>query len=100
VNSGWLRAFIFLTTFYACEGHREKEISMIEEVLKRHTDELMSLPGVVGTAIGLCEERPCIKVYVVEKTPELEERIPDTLEGHRVVMEESGEFRRLKENGD
>ena len=70
----------------------------IQEVRKEHTGELMAVPGVVGTAIGMCNERPCIKVYVVKKTPELDRKIPDTLEGYPVMTEETGEFRRLPEN--
>lgn len=67
----------------------------IESVLKQHTDQLMSLPGVVGTAIGECEGKPCIKVLVVKKTPELVKKIPSTLEGFLVVIEETGEIRAL-----
>ncbi len=67
----------------------------IEEVLKEHTEELMSLPGVVGTAQGLCNDKPCIKVYVIEKTPELAQKIPDIIEGYQVVVEETGEIRAL-----
>ena len=43
----------------------------IEEALRDHTDSLMSLPGVVGTGQGLCDGQPCIKVFIVKKTPEL-----------------------------
>jgi hypothetical protein len=68
----------------------------IEEVLKAHTDHLMAIPGVVGTAIGESEGRPCIKVYVVKKTKEIEQRIPTVLEGHKVVIEETDEFRALE----
>lgn len=67
----------------------------IEAVLKEHTDRLMSLPGVVGTAIGVCEGTPCIKVLVVEKTPQLVNEIPQKLEGYPVVIEETGEIRAL-----
>jgi hypothetical protein len=67
----------------------------IEAVLKRHTDRLMSLSGVVGTAIGECEGEPCIQVLVVEETPELLKQIPSTLEGFLVVIEETGEIRAL-----
>ncbi len=67
----------------------------IETVLKEHTDRLMSLPGVVGTAIGVCEGTPCIKVLVVKKTPQLVNEIPQTLEGYPVVIEETGEIRAL-----
>jgi hypothetical protein len=69
----------------------------IEAVLKEHTDNLMSLPGVVGTAHGLCDGKPCIKVFVREKTAILEEKIPPALEGYPVVVEETGEIQALPE---
>lgn len=71
------------------------EPKAIEQVLREHTGELMAIPGVVGTAIGLCNERPCIKVYVIKRTRDLDQKIPHTLEGCPVTMEESGEFQRL-----
>ena len=71
---------------------REKPI---EAVLKEHTDSLMSLPGVVGTAQGQCAGQPCIHVYVVQKTAELLTQIPSTLEGYLVSIQESGEIRPL-----
>ncbi len=67
----------------------------IQEVLEEHTERWMATPGVVGTAIGQLEGRPCIKVFVGEKTDELQAKIPTTLEGHPVVLEETGEFRAL-----
>jgi len=67
----------------------------IEAVLKEHTDSLMSLAGVVGTAQGLCAGKPCIKVYVVKKTPDLMKQIPSTLEGYEVTIQETGEIRAL-----
>ena len=72
----------------------------IEEVLNEHTDNLMSIPGVVGTAQGLCNNKPCIKVYVIKITQELEQKIPNSIEGYPVVIEETGEFRALPENQD
>ncbi|MHC4105058.1 MAG: hypothetical protein ACYSR9_08965 [Planctomycetota bacterium] len=62
----------------------------IEEVLQEYTDTLMSIPGVVGTAQGLCNDRPCIRVHVIEKTPALEQKIPTVLEGYPVELIETG----------
>jgi len=62
----------------------------IDAVLRAHTDSLMRLPGVVGTAIGLCDNAPCIKVLVARVTPDLRRAIPDSLDGHRVIIEETG----------
>ena len=80
-------------------GHHGKEgvmtVKPIEQVLREHTGRLMALPGVVGTAQGLCDDSPCIKVYVVKKTRELLAEIPASLDGYRVEVEESGEIRPL-----
>ena len=65
----------------------------IEEALKKHTEELMAVPGVVGVGQGLCDGAPCIKVLVIERTPEIEKRIPDTLEGHKVEVDVTGRIR-------
>jgi len=65
----------------------------IEAVQGSHTDSLMRIPGVVGTGIGLCDGAPCIKVLVVRATPELRKAIPDSLEGYRVILDETGTVR-------
>ncbi len=72
----------------------------IKQVLKEHTKDLMSLPGVVGTAQGLCDDKPCIKIFVIEKKPELDTRIPENLEGYPVSIEETGEIRARPKDQD
>ena len=67
----------------------------IVAVLKEHTEGLMALPGVVGTAQGLCDGKPCIKVMVVKKTPELLKQIPASIEGYKVEVLETGVIRAL-----
>jgi hypothetical protein len=62
----------------------------IDEVLATHADSLMALPGVVGTAIGLCEGERCIKVFLTDSNPGTRRRIPDRLEGYRVLVEVTG----------
>lgn len=65
----------------------------IEAVLKAHTEKLMVLPGVVGTGQGLCNGKPCIKIYISLKSAELEQKLPKTLDGYVVEVVETGEFR-------
>ena len=65
----------------------------LEEVLRANTDRLMAVPGVVGLAEGLCAGRPCIKVFVARKTPDLLKAIPPVVEGYPVDLEETGELR-------
>jgi hypothetical protein len=68
----------------------------IEDVLREHAGRLLSQPGVVGTGIGECNGKPCIKVLVKKRTEDLMRRIPPALDGFPVVMEETGEIRPLR----
>jgi len=54
---------------------------------------LMALPGVVGTAIGLCDGERCIMVLLADANPGTKARIPARLEGYRVVAEVTGTIR-------
>ena len=67
----------------------------IKEVLKQHTEQLMALPGVVGTGQGLCNNKPCIKVFVIKIKSELTKKIPKELNGYSVSVEETGEIKAL-----
>lgn len=59
----------------------------IDAVLAAHTASLMALPGVVGTAVGLCDGERCIKVLLADSTTATRRKIPTRLEGYRVVVE-------------
>ncbi len=66
----------------------------INDAMQTHTAEIMALPGVVGIYIGeTVDAHPCIKVMVVEKTLELEQKIPKTLEGYAVLIDVTGEIK-------
>jgi hypothetical protein len=67
----------------------------ITQALKEATPGLMKVEGVVGTAQGLCQGAPCIKIYVANKTPELLAKIPATIAGYPVAIEETGPFKAL-----
>jgi hypothetical protein len=82
------------------QGENIMTAKTIQEVLKENNKELLSVPGVVGTAQGVCDNKPCIKVYVTRKTRELDKKIPDILEGYPVVIEETGEFQALPKKQD
>jgi hypothetical protein len=68
----------------------------IDEVLAAHNDSLMTIPGVVGTAIALCDRgggERCIKVLLENGRPETVTRIPSRLEGYAVITEVAGTIR-------
>ena len=69
----------------------------INDVLKEHQEELMTLPGVAGIYVGLLPDNKtlCLKVLVVKETEDLKKKIPTSLDGYPVVIEESGVIRPL-----
>ena len=69
----------------------------VEQVLAEHTDEWMVIPGIEGTAIGLFEGKPCIKIFLSKKAEDMRGMIPSTIEGYPVIIEETGTFRALHE---
>jgi len=58
----------------------------------------MAIPSVVGVYVGLLDDdrTSCLKVMVVQKTPELERKIPKSLEGYPVVLDETGVIRPMR----
>lgn len=69
----------------------------IDDVIKKHAHSLMAIPGVVGLYHGLNEDgSSCLKVMVKKMTPEVQGRIPKTVEGYSVVIEETGEIRPME----
>ncbi len=81
-------------------GGNSISVKPIEEVLTINTKGLMSLPGVVGVAQGVWEGKPCIIVYVTKKESSLVKKIPEILEGYRIIIEETGKFKALPKNQD
>lgn len=69
----------------------------IEQVLRDQRDRIMSVHGVVGTGIGLCGERPCIKVYTSEPASALAEKLPGNIDGYTIDIEMTGPIRALPE---
>ena len=65
----------------------------IEQVLAAHSDSLMAVPGVVGTAIGLCDGAPCIRVFLADSSAAARKQIPPQLEGYPVRAEVTGAIR-------
>lgn len=71
----------------------------INAVLKDHDKELLAIPGVVGVYVGLLpdDKTPCLKVMVIKETDDLKRKIPKSIEGYPVLIEESGVIRPLKD---
>ncbi len=64
----------------------------MKAALSKLTKKVIDRPGVTGTAIGLSGGKPCLKVYVKDRRAA--GRIPSSVDGHRVEVEETGTFER------
>ena len=60
--------------------------------MRTHTPRLMAIEGVVGTAEGEHRGKPCIRIFVVEKTPELMKKLPSELEDFPVIIDQIGKI--------
>jgi len=69
----------------------------IDEVLKDKTNEWMSIPGVEGVAIGLYKGKPCIRIFTSARPQQLRAKIPPTIEGYPVIVEQTGPIRALEQ---
>lgn len=67
----------------------------IEETLRKHRDELMRRPGVVGVGIGDDPQGRVILVMVTRLDSPAVGQLPEFLEGYRVVVQEVGDVSAL-----
>jgi len=65
----------------------------ITDVLKKYTDVWMKIPGVVGAGEGKSEGKPCIMVFTNGNSRLIKKKIPKTIDGHKVIFEETGEIK-------
>jgi hypothetical protein len=75
-------------------GMSKKDVDSATKVRHRHEDELMKIPGAVGTAIGKSDRpgQPAIEVYVDKMTPQAKRAAPKDVEGVPVKLIENGGF--------
>jgi hypothetical protein len=72
------------------QGHSEDAFERVKEVQEKHTDRLMAIEGVEGTAVGLDEsDRPAVKVFL--ENPGVR-GIPRELDGVPVHPVVTGKF--------
>jgi hypothetical protein len=74
---------------------RDMRSRSIEQVFDAHRDSLLSILGVVGAGIAKSENKPCIMVMVQDSSEEILRQIPQELDGYKVIVEQTGEFKTL-----
>lgn len=70
----------------------DPSLEEVQAVLDRHAEGWMELREVVGTGIGRCEGRLCIRVFVTERSGRVEETIPERVDGIAVELRETDRF--------
>ena len=80
------------TIIPSAPGQMPPAVQAAMQVQNRHTDRLMAIPGVVGTATGLGPNGPA--VIVLTEAPGIA-GIPPNLDGVPVIMKVTGEIRAL-----
>jgi hypothetical protein len=75
-------------------GVSAEAVEAATAIRNRHKDELMRIPGAVGTGIGVGNRtgQAAIEVYVKKLTPQVESVAPSEVEGMPVKLIESGEI--------
>lgn len=68
----------------------------LRKVLEKHRDKLMETDGVIGIGEGVLKGKPCLKVFVTRKSPQISRNIPAVIDGYKVSIEETGEFKALR----
>lgn len=72
----------------------------IATTIARHSASLLEIPGVVGVAQGRRDGQDVVQILVATRTDSLVARLPAELDGHPVVIVESGEIRARDSAGD
>ena len=62
----------------------------VAEVLAKHTDTWMKIPGVIGTGEGKSNGKPCIMIFTQHKSGAIRKKIPKIVDGYKVVFEQTG----------
>jgi len=77
----------------ACAPRRAETVKEgpIAEVLRDHTEEVMRIPGVIGTGEGSEGGERVFVVFVKQRTPELDAKLPRQIGGYTVVVRVTGE---------
>ncbi len=74
------------------EFNNGNSIMKINVILDKHHDEIMAIPGVVGVGIGNKNGSSAIVIMVKELTPVLKTKLPQSLDGVPVAIEQTGEI--------
>ena len=65
----------------------------IEQVLGENTGRWLKMDLVVGVAIGMLDDEPCIRILVASDPEKVRQQLPENVEGYPVVVEVTGSIK-------
>jgi hypothetical protein len=86
-------ANLFQDTVHVKSSHPKMTIT---EVLQKHTQKWMEIPGVIGTGEGKSDDKPCILVLIKHKSEVIKKKIPKSVDGYKVILEVTGEIKAIQ----
>ena len=65
----------------------------IEQVLGENSGRWLKMDLVVGVAIGMLDDKPCIRILVASDAEKVRRQLPENVEGYPVVVEVTGSIK-------
>ncbi|MGD8777346.1 MAG: hypothetical protein PVH88_00105 [Ignavibacteria bacterium] len=100
-----LTLFAHIVFFNGCASNTEnsnkwesqnKIMLSVKEVIEKHSDAIMKIEGVVGIYEGMLDDNsPVITIMVIKKSEALLKKLPTSMEGYPVTVDETGEIKPL-----
>ena len=97
---GQIATMVILAVFMsACQGQEPSNskssvnthnMDDINRIIALHQDAIMALDDVVAIGASVCDDEPCIRVLLAKDNPDTLAKLPEQLEGIRVLAETSG----------
>jgi hypothetical protein len=89
--------FLVFSTVSSAQGNSDNAFARVKEVQERHTERLMAMEGVVGTAVGLNDQDRQVVLVLLEHAGV--SGLPEELEGVPVDPVVTGKIEALKGGG-
>jgi hypothetical protein len=70
----------------------EFDMQEIENIRVQFESCIMGIEGVVGIGAGLCNGKPCLKIYTSVPTQQVRSKLPEELSKIEVDLEYAGEI--------
>jgi hypothetical protein len=95
---GWIALLLLPTLAFAGCGETHREPTMTAaQAIELHADSLMAIPGVTGVYEGRTPQgKTVLRVMLLARSKDAEQRIPREIEGFPVEIEVSGEIEPMR----